>query len=874
MNLYKKYIPRLYKDLDNLNGNGLGYLRDVINCTVKEVRNSEFGLELEYKKDGFLSNEFKTGMIICANASKKLRNQYFRIYDIKKDIAETTKVYAEHISFDLRVNTMIETTMTGNCKAIMDAILQNSVNETPFRMFSDITTSNTYENKLISTYDALQELHSLFKPSDALRDNFKYSILRDRGENKNVLIAYKKNISGFKCTENKDNLCTRIVPYIKKDTELTTTNVDVEITGTEGTELKEEYVYIDGYKIDAPNVNNYDIQYTKAVDFSDDVFWETYAKNKDNLKILSSGYFNDNKVYIPSFSYEIDLITLSETNEYKDMSFLEDIELCDTVIIKNSLYNVSDSVKVTELNFNVLQDKVISVKLGDESTTLKSIMSDKVEEAIKKTEASKTELQQIIEHVTSQITGNDGGYVKLYPPDNPSEIFIMDNEHPAKATKVLRINKSGIGFGKSINGPFSTAWTCDGVFNASFIKTGTMSADLIKAGTLSNSDGTLKINLNGKSVDFYALYSGILKQTIKIEGPDIAYYDNVTGIKAGGLTIKKVIEAGGNLGFYPLLDLNHEVNGYNGISYRKNDGSGVYTFYAMFDAYNRSGVNLGYPVTFQGNTNFKGEVNSSGYRIRSGDTAILYHSPAGKTILRGSPVANMALADQNGYTMLDFANSGAITIGSNYWYDTIKLNQAGTSRVKVDSSGYGGLFGPSGSYLGDGNYKLLVVNTNKTVSYQDLDMNKNNILNAYVTNQLVNPLSRSYTETYMTQSLQKEISYTFEGTTKNGELKVNVNPNLGISNKDDYIVQLTVYDNCNIYCKKFDGHFIIYTGNSEADFSCRVIVKDKEITPYKINNEDNRITEIHKDCNTKHEIDPNKDEIIEYRMEEQDEKSN
>ena len=836
MRQYKQNIPRLYSDLNNLNGNGLGFLRDVISCIVKEERNGMFEVEIEYKRDGFLSNELKTGLIICANASKKLRNQYFRIYDIKKDIADNIFIYAEHISFDLRVNSLLKLDMEGNCKAIMDAILENSVNETPFRMFSDITTSNKYQSELKSTYEALNELHNLFKPSDVLRDNFKYSILRDRGEDKNTLIAYKKNITGFKCTENKDNLCTRIIPYVKKDIELETTNTSDNITGQEQAEFNKETVYIPGLKVDAPNINNFDIQYTKVVDFSNDKFWDKYEKTAENLRILTANYFKENKTYIPSMSYEINLIALAETNEYKNMSFLEDIELCDTVIVKNSLYNISCKVKVTEIEFDVLQNKVLSVKLGDESTTLKTIMTDKAEEAIKKTEASKTELQQVIEHITNQITGNDGGYVKLYPPHNPSEIFILDNEDPLKATKVLRINKSGIGFGNNINGPFKTGWSCDGVFNADFIKTGSLSADLIKAGTLSNVDGSLKINLNGKSVDFYTLYEGVLKRTVKIEGSDISFYDTRNGNKAGSLAIKRIVGSNEELGYYPLIDLSNEVGGYVGISYKLNDGSDTYKFYSIFDAYNRSGIMNGYPVMFTTNMNIKGNIATTGVRIREGDTAILYHSNAGKTVLKGSPVANLVLADKNANTMLDFQDSGAIVTGNNYFFSNIKLNQAGTSKVVLGNDGVAQTYGTSGASLGDSNKRHFLTSQTENVSFKNLNMNGNSIVNANMTMQYANINNRSYTETYMAQSLQEEISYSFEATTKNGELRIKVNPNLNIETKDDYMVQLTVYDNCNIWCKKFDNHFIIYTGNDEVDFSCRVIVKAKNITPYKINN--------------------------------------
>ena len=49
-----------------------------------ELVSTKEELELGVKKTGFLVDKIKIGSIIKANASKSLRNQLFRVYNIKK----------------------------------------------------------------------------------------------------------------------------------------------------------------------------------------------------------------------------------------------------------------------------------------------------------------------------------------------------------------------------------------------------------------------------------------------------------------------------------------------------------------------------------------------------------------------------------------------------------------------------------------------------------------------------------------------------------------------------------------------------------------------------------------------------------------------
>lgn len=99
--------------------------------------------------------------------------------------------------------------------------------------------------------------------------------------------------------------------------------------------------------------------------------------------------------------------------------------------------------------------------------------------------------EALLEEMGREITGNNGGNVVLDPPTRPERILIMDTASLATAKNVIQMNKSGIAFSTSgQNGPFTSAWTIDGIFNAKWIQTGILSGN------------NLQINLDTGEVTF------------------------------------------------------------------------------------------------------------------------------------------------------------------------------------------------------------------------------------------------------------------------------------------------------------------------------------------------------------------------------------
>lgn len=107
------------------------------------------------------------------------------------------------------------------------------------------------------------------------------------------------------------------------------------------------------------------------------------------------------------------------------------------------------------------------------------------EQVLKKIQqVNDTRMDNAIASATEQITGANGGYVRMMYDSNGklNEIVIMDTESVATATKVWRWNSGGLGYSSNgYNGPYALAMTQNGAIVADFITTGTLDGTKINA---------------------------------------------------------------------------------------------------------------------------------------------------------------------------------------------------------------------------------------------------------------------------------------------------------------------------------------------------------------------------------------------------------
>lgn len=127
------------------------------------------------------------------------------------------------------------------------------------------------------------------------------------------------------------------------------------------------------------------------------------------------------------------------------------------------------------------QGKVID----DQQTTINEIV-DQLSDVV-----TLPQTEALLEEMGREITGNNGGNVVLDPPTRPERILIMDTANLATAKNVIQMNQAGIAFSTNgKDGPFTSAWTIDGIFNAKWIQTGILSGN------------NLQINLDTGEVTF------------------------------------------------------------------------------------------------------------------------------------------------------------------------------------------------------------------------------------------------------------------------------------------------------------------------------------------------------------------------------------
>ncbi|CEP47498.1 phage minor structural protein [[Clostridium] sordellii] len=284
-------------------------------------------------------------------------------------------------------------------------------------------------------------------------------------------------------------------------------------------------------------------------------------------------------------SIKVKFVDKENLNEFENVSQLQTLDLYDTVIVRYILLGINYKTKINKVVYDVLKEEYEEIELGEKRTNLASSLNDKDKNIKDEIKNNIDFVKQVIEHATSQITGNSGGHVMLWPPDKPSEIFFMDTDNPNTARNVLRINREGIGFSNNgINGPFRTAWTSDGSFYADFITAGILTAISIQ-----NADGSLQIDLSGTNgINF--LKNGV--RAIEIAGQVMKFFD-WDGI---GDPVAEIFSArlGGDEN-KPGLMIGNTKEGYISIGYRDENNPKTYYKYMLFDIHNLSGE-APYPI--------------------------------------------------------------------------------------------------------------------------------------------------------------------------------------------------------------------------------------------------------------------------------------
>lgn len=464
-------IPVLYvANETNFNHNGVGVLSDCVSCVVTEERNGVYECEFSYPITGAFYSEISPDRIVKVKASEYADGQLFRIYRSSKPINGIVKFYCQHISYDLNTNIVNPFKAESvNAVTALTRVLENCYYQHSFTATSTNGTTSTIDIKVPTpARSCLGGMKGSILDNfggEYEFDNFTIKLHGSRGQDNGVTILYGKNLTAIKADTNLQNTYTAVYPYA---------------TDTDGntTVLTEKVIETDTF-------NSFGEPKVLALDLSDKFTEQEITEAK--IRQYANSYITQNKIQDIYQNIEISFVQLWQTEEYKNISLLERVGLCDIVTVKYPALGVSVKAKVVKTVYDALKEKYQKIELGKVRSNFGESLKKLGEQIKEASELNKSAMQRAIENATKLITGQDGGYVVMNATadGHPYEILIMNTDNIQTATKLWRWNLGGLGYSSTgYNGQYGTAITMDGAIVADYITTGTLNAGLIKAGII------------------------------------------------------------------------------------------------------------------------------------------------------------------------------------------------------------------------------------------------------------------------------------------------------------------------------------------------------------------------------------------------------
>lgn len=365
---------------------------------------------------------------------------------------------------------------------------------------TDITSTGTayYQNKnLIEAINGDDE-NSFVKRwgGEIVYDNYKAIINRHAGSDRGVEILYGKNIAenGMKEEVDLRNVVTRIIPQAYNG---------YQIDG-------------DAPWVDSPLIDKYPTVKYSTMKF-EDVKMRADAQEDDESKgvIICDTPAQLEAALIkrcqeqweagadkPQVTISVDMVMIEDTELYADVKGLVEVSLGDTVHCRNNNLDIVTDARVTELEWDCVNDRILSVSLGDyqfDYISNQVSINNRIESAIREDgSVIGSQVQGILDAVKTQfhalrdVAQKQDVRAMLFEDLNP--------DSPTFGAMCLGSMGFEIASERTADGKdwiWSTFGTGKGFF-ADYIIAGTMLADRIYGGTLTiggidNKAGIIKV---------------------------------------------------------------------------------------------------------------------------------------------------------------------------------------------------------------------------------------------------------------------------------------------------------------------------------------------------------------------------------------------
>lgn len=302
------------------------------------------------------------------------------------------------------------------------------------------------------------------------------------GSDNGVEILYGKNIAGITKRVDFTGVITRIVPV-----------------GYNGIRLTGKTPYVD-----SPLINKYPFIREQVFEFSDVKVKENenedgFATEEDARKELirlSRLMFSEQHIDTPNVNIKIDMVDLSETEEYKNYRQLETVLKGDTVHCKHSKLNITTDARCLNFHYSAKSKKILSIEIGDvtESYFQNQIdLSNKLQKILDGDKVKADMMAGIINGLQTKFIAQ----YNIAEKQHVRAMLFSDDDSTSPNFGAVCIGSMGIELAskKTADG---RGWDWK-----TFITGGLVRADFL-IGILTNADGSFKIDLSGDGgCEFY-----------------------------------------------------------------------------------------------------------------------------------------------------------------------------------------------------------------------------------------------------------------------------------------------------------------------------------------------------------------------------------
>ena len=293
--------------------------------------------------------------------SRQLRDQPFRIYRVVPGLDKVT-AYARHVFYDLLDNMIrkLEPGSSDTGATVVQSLSEGCLSEHPFTFYSDLTSTAeevSFENK--NPVDCLLGSDGIIEKygGELQRDWFDAFIVDRIGSDTNIEIRQGKNLTGIKYDVDMTDVTTRIMPT--------------------GQDKDGKVLYLPEIYVDSPLVESYPSPKWMHLDVSGA---KEVTKGKSSEKKSKSQCYTemrqaaqeefDKGCDLPTVTLTVEFIDVTETEEYKQYTFLQSIFLGDAVRVVARGIGVSVAMRMTEYSYDCLTRKYTKMTLGSVSDTL------------------------------------------------------------------------------------------------------------------------------------------------------------------------------------------------------------------------------------------------------------------------------------------------------------------------------------------------------------------------------------------------------------------------------------------------------------------------------------------------------------------------